>query len=510
MSEETDTKQSTIGQLLVWVLAGVVIGLALFALSLLATRRAPAPDTGPSLTPTATTILAAQEAAPVVAQVDVVATATPALTLITYTVQAGDVLGAIAEKFGIGTQALLQANASTLSNPDQLQIGQVLFIPVGAEQIQAAQVIAAATSIPPTPLPPGVTRKHTIARGEVLSTIAERYGVTVAAIRAANNLRTDTIRAGDTLLIPIPGGSNASATTTEPSNTTSNGRYPFSILEGDLAQGYPLTAKGSNFTVHYQPDSPAAQDIKAIVAFLEQAQRSIVRSLGVRFTGRFDVYLAGSLFAPPNQSLRGRSFSAQRRAFVLYDSSGNAAEKRYMLAHELTHLIAWNTYGPAKSPMLSEGAAVFAGEQYLVAGKFLSIRNFCLAYRRADVLPLVASSNLNFGGHLLSQDVYYASGCFAQYLFKTYGAARFGRLYSSLDYQAAYGRTLDQLQRAWLANLDADRTRLPFTASELPAAYESLIKEYGEFFANVEQGDVDVARHRELNERRLNVLMGKL
>jgi LysM repeat protein len=510
MTEETEKTQSTIGPLLVWVLAGVVIGLALFALSLLASRGAPASNATPSLTPTVAPPVVAQDAAPVAAQNTAIAKATPTPTLITYTVQAGDVLGAIAEKFGIGTQALLQANASTLSNPDQLQIGQVLFIPVGAEQIQAAQVIAAATSIPPTPLPPGATRKHTIARGEVLSTIAERYGVTVAAIRAANNLRTDTIRAGDTLLIPIPDGSNVAASASTPTNTTSNNRYPFSILEGDLAQGYPLAANGSNFTVHYQQDSPAAQDIKSITTFLEQAQRSIVRSLGVRFIGRFDVYLAGSLFAPPNQSLRGRSFSAQRRIFVLYDGSGNQAEQRYMLAHELTHLIAWNTYGPAKSPMLSEGAAVFAGEQYLVAGKFLPIKTFCLAYRRANALPLVATSNLSFGGHLLSQDVYYASGCFVQYLIKTYGTARFGKLYSRLDYQATYGRSLEQLQRAWLANLDADKTRLPFTAPELPAAYESLIKEYGAFFANAEQGEVDVNRYRDLDERRLNVLMGKL
>jgi hypothetical protein len=117
---------------------------------------------------------------------------------------------------------------------------------------------------------------------------------------------------------------------------------------------------------------------------------------------------------------------------------------------------------------------------------------------------------LNFGGHLLSQDTYYASGCFVQYLIRTYGTARFGRLYSSLDYQAAYDRTLAQLQRNWLANLNADRTRLPFAASELPAAYESLIKEYGAFFANVEQGEVDVARYRELDTRRIDILMGKL
>lgn len=519
MSEQPQTGRGSVSSTLIWAVAGVVIGLALFAVTL-AFNRTGQPN---EATPVATATTSASSPSAITEVL--VATAAPAssaantanaIALITYTVKAGDVLGAIAEQFGVSAQAILQANASTLANPNQLQIGQLLLIPVnGAEaaaQAQSAQAVAPTQ----TPFPPGAMQKHVIARGEVLSTIAEKYGIATEAIRTANNLSDDTIRAGDTLIIPIPKNANEPAPTDAPSNPTNNTAYAFSILEGDLAVAYPLSKSGSNFTVHYQPDTPAAKEIQSIVSFLEQAQKSIVKSLGVRFTGRFDVYLAGSLFSPPDQALRGRSFSAKRTAFVLYDESGNGAEHRYMLAHELTHLIAWNTYGPAKSAMLSEGAAVFAGEPYLLAGKFLPIRNFCLAYRRADVLPLVASASLTFGGHLLSQDVYYASGCFVQHLIKTYGTAKFGKLYSSLDYQAVYGRTLEQLQRNWLASLDADKTRLPFSAEALPAAYDALIKDYVAFFARVgnsdalDTGAVNVDTYRELDQRRLNVLMGKL
>lgn len=45
---------------------------------------------------------------------------------------------------------------------------------------------------------------HRIRSGEVLSIIAQKYGVSVAKIKAANNLRSDMIRAGATLKIPIP------------------------------------------------------------------------------------------------------------------------------------------------------------------------------------------------------------------------------------------------------------------------------------------------------------------
>jgi LysM repeat protein len=44
-----------------------------------------------------------------------------------YTVQKGDVLGAIASRYGVTVRAIMQAN--NLSNPDRLSIGQQLIIP---------------------------------------------------------------------------------------------------------------------------------------------------------------------------------------------------------------------------------------------------------------------------------------------------------------------------------------------------------------------------------------------
>lgn len=45
-------------------------------------------------------------------------------------------------------------------------------------------------------------RTHKIARGESLSRIAKRYGVTVNQLKRANNLKSDAIRAGQNLIIP--------------------------------------------------------------------------------------------------------------------------------------------------------------------------------------------------------------------------------------------------------------------------------------------------------------------
>ena len=57
----------------------------------------------------------------------------------------------------------------------------------------------------PTPGPTAVTVKYTVKAGDTLSSIAVRYKTTVQAIMTANNLKDETIRIGDILIIPLPG-----------------------------------------------------------------------------------------------------------------------------------------------------------------------------------------------------------------------------------------------------------------------------------------------------------------
>lgn len=46
-------------------------------------------------------------------------------------------------------------------------------------------------------------QRHKVANGQAISQIAEKYNTTVATIRSANNLKSNTIRAGDYLMIPV-------------------------------------------------------------------------------------------------------------------------------------------------------------------------------------------------------------------------------------------------------------------------------------------------------------------
>lgn len=74
------------------------------------------------------------------------------------------------------------------------------------DHIQVGQVLtipAAGASVASEPL------YHTVVRGDTLSGIASQYGVTLAALRSANALRGDTIMIGQRLLVPGVAGSGA-------------------------------------------------------------------------------------------------------------------------------------------------------------------------------------------------------------------------------------------------------------------------------------------------------------
>jgi N-acetylmuramoyl-L-alanine amidase len=95
-----------------------------------------------------------------------------------YTVKRGDTLSEIAEQFSLSVTELKSINGL---QGNTIQIGQVLELPSSDSSL---------------------TSEHKIQRGETLSEIAQFYRVSLADLRAANNLRGDRILIGQTLIIP--------------------------------------------------------------------------------------------------------------------------------------------------------------------------------------------------------------------------------------------------------------------------------------------------------------------
>jgi LysM repeat protein len=125
----------------------------------------------------------------------------------THTIQRGDTLYGIALRYGTTVQAIVNANG--LANPNLIYAGQTLIIPDGSDFGTGGpiQPPAPSPSSDPSPLPTGGST-YTIQRGDTLSIIAAKHGVTVAALIQANSLANpNLIFAGQTLVIPGGTGS---------------------------------------------------------------------------------------------------------------------------------------------------------------------------------------------------------------------------------------------------------------------------------------------------------------
>ena len=105
----------------------------------------------------------------------------PRLEVITYTVQSGDTVIDIAERFGLETDTIMWASGRLEDHPDLLQIGQVLTV---------------------LPLD-GVY--HTVQKGDTLAAIAKKYKVDMEAIAQSeyNGLEgQDELTVGQKIIVP--------------------------------------------------------------------------------------------------------------------------------------------------------------------------------------------------------------------------------------------------------------------------------------------------------------------
>jgi LysM repeat protein len=91
------------------------------------------------------------------------------------------------------------------------------------------------TSAPTETATPQGPTTYIVETGDTLSSIAERFGVEVLAIMMANNLTTDAIQVGMTLIIPAPGGELPTETPI-PTNLAPGTRIQYVVRPGDNLQ----------------------------------------------------------------------------------------------------------------------------------------------------------------------------------------------------------------------------------------------------------------------------------
>jgi LysM repeat protein len=113
-----------------------------------------------------------------------------------YVVKSGDTYVTIAKSKKVSVSALKEANPGV--EPTKLQIGQKLHIPAPT----APTMLTASTGAPATDANTG-DPLYTVKSGDTLIKIAQDHKTSVRALRTANNLRTDSIKVGQKLKIPV-------------------------------------------------------------------------------------------------------------------------------------------------------------------------------------------------------------------------------------------------------------------------------------------------------------------
>lgn len=110
-------------------------------------------------------------------------TDTDTINYINYTVQPGDTLGEIADRFDVDLNDLSRLN--NINNPNLIYVGQPLIIPIQK------------------PTEPVTYFPYTVQPGDTLGMIAQRFGVSIGEVMQANNIyNPNLIYAGQTILIP--------------------------------------------------------------------------------------------------------------------------------------------------------------------------------------------------------------------------------------------------------------------------------------------------------------------
>lgn len=120
---------------------------------------------------------------------------------VTYRVRSGDTISGIARRWHITSRSIITANRL---RSDRLRIGQRLILTV--PNVERSPIIE------PTSAPKGKHVIYTVKSGDTLGRIASRYGVSTASLRMTNRIRGNMIRPGQRLRIPGTGGSEAADT----------------------------------------------------------------------------------------------------------------------------------------------------------------------------------------------------------------------------------------------------------------------------------------------------------
>ena len=144
-----------------------------------------------------------------------------------YIVKRGDTLSQIARRFGVSIRTLMRINH--IRNADRIYAGQRLRIPVSGSSGGSSGSSGGSSS--------SSYRIYTIRRGDTLSGIAARFGVSVRTLQRINNIRNPRlIYAGSRIRIPTRGTTNPPSSGGNSGSNSGSSKNKGKWIEVDLSE----------------------------------------------------------------------------------------------------------------------------------------------------------------------------------------------------------------------------------------------------------------------------------
>ncbi|MEA3340043.1 MAG: LysM peptidoglycan-binding domain-containing protein [Chloroflexota bacterium] len=195
-----------------------------------------------------------------------------------HVVQAGENLFRIALRYGTTVQALAKLNG--IYNPGHVVAGQRLVIP------------GSATTPSPAYQPQHASTTHTVQRGETLSVIAQRYGVSFWTLVQANNIANSAlILPGQTLVVP-KSGSLAPAPSPIPASTGGGKRILIDLSEQHL---YAYQGNALIYSFVASTGKPGIGTRTGDFRVLDKIPNAYASTWGLQMPHWLGIYWAGGL-----------------------------------------------------------------------------------------------------------------------------------------------------------------------------------------------------------------------
>lgn len=208
----------------------------------------------------------------------------PAAGYRTYMAQSGETWWAISRRTGVPLAALRDYNRSL---PDTLDQGSAVRIPVNASGVENRALASGRDACAPIRQAAAKPLRHRVNRGETLSSIARKYGVSTRTLATANHIRrSNRLPIGKRLVIPgrtvassraVARNRRGSRYTVRRGDTISGIASRYGVRSGallaanrlrsprSLRAGQTLTIPGRGATAASRPSSPAAASVAALL-----------------------------------------------------------------------------------------------------------------------------------------------------------------------------------------------------------------------------------------------------